>query len=249
MVHDASELTGPRRRRSWWCHTPLVDPQPPHACEAGGVIRCGLQTRLDVGPHGVPRGCQLSGQATGGGSFEAQLSDRPADRPHTQTRPGSTHRVVLLNESHDPAGVFAAYPASLEPPEPCRAPGPGRVDHLHDHATVALCDHPTTRAANQLVARLNIEYQNIWGASHAHQMEALQTDEQITPITTIKRHGTAAGSVRHRPRSLKTAGVEVRSSSRTSTSTRNPRPTPSHPHSTRKSLETGGFRPQLHPQL
>ena len=36
-------------------------------------------------------------------------------------------------------------------------------------------------------------------------------------------------------RSLKIAGVEVRSSSRTSTSTRNPRPTPGHPHSTRKS--------------
>ena len=32
-----------------------------------------------------------------------------------------------------------------------------------------------------------------------------------------------------------TAGVEVRSSSRTSTPTRNPRPTPTHPHSTRKS--------------
>ena len=28
---------GPRRRRSWWCHTPLVNPQHPHACEAGGV--------------------------------------------------------------------------------------------------------------------------------------------------------------------------------------------------------------------
>ena len=36
-------------------------------------------------------------------------------------------------------------------------------------------------------------------------------------------------------RSLKTAGVEVRSSSRTLTSTRNPRSTPGHPHSTRKS--------------
>ena len=94
---------------------------------------------------------------------------------------------------------------------------------------------PTIWAPRQLVARLNIEYQSIWGASHAHQMEALQTDEQITPITTIKRH-RAAGRVRHRPRSLKTAGVEVRSSSRTSTSTRNPRPTPAHPHSTRKSL-------------
>ena len=87
---------------------------------------------------------------------------------------------------------------------------------------------------NQLVARLNIEHQSIWGASHAHQMEILQVNEQITPITTIKRH-RAAGRVRHRPRSLTTAGVEVRSSSRTSTSTRNPRPTPGHPHSTRKS--------------
>jgi len=37
-------------------------------------------------------------------------------------------------------------------------------------------------------------------------MEVLQTDEQITPITTIKRHRAAAGRVRHRPRSLKTAG-------------------------------------------
>ena len=94
---------------------------------------------------------------------------------------------------------------------------------------------PTTRAPRQLVARLNIKHQSIWGASHAHQMEALQTDEQITPITTIKRRRAAAGRARHRPRSLKTAGVEVRSSPGTSTSTRNPRSTPTHPHSTRKS--------------
>ena len=73
-------------------------------------------------------------------------------------------------------------------------------------------------------------------------MEALQVDERITPITTIKRH-RAAGRVRHRPRSYKTAGVEVRSSSRTSTSTRNPRPTPAHPHSTLKSP----FNPQRAP--
>ena len=75
------------------------------------------------------------------------------------------------------------------------------------------------------------------GASHTHQMEALQTDEQITPNTTVKRH-TAAGRARHRPRSLKTARVEVRSSPGTSTSTRNPRSTPGHPHSTRKSRLT-----------
>ena len=54
-------------------------------------------------------------------------------------------------------------------------------------------------------------------------------------ITSVKCRRAAAGRVGHRPRSLKTAGVEVRSSSRTSTSTRNPQPTPGHPHSTRKS--------------
>ena len=125
----------------------------------------------------------------------------------------------------------------IVPPDPYRDPGPRHVDHLHHHMPVTLSDHPTTRAANQLVARLNIEHQSIWGASHAHQMEALQVDEQITPITTTKRHA-AAGRARHRPRSLTTAGVQVRSSPRTSTPTRNPRPTPTHPHSTRKSRNT-----------
>ena len=118
----------------------LVNPQHPHACETSGVIRCGLQTRLDMGPHGIPRGCELSSQSCNGGSLEAQLSDRPADRPHTQTRPGSTHRVVLLSESRDLAGVFAAYPSAFVPSDPRRAPGPGRVDHLHHHTPVALSD-------------------------------------------------------------------------------------------------------------
>ena len=206
QVHDAGELTGPSSASVLVMPYVLVNPQHPNPCETGGVIRCGLQTRLDVGPHGVPRGCQLSSQASDGGSFEAQLSDRPADRPGPQTRPRCAHLLAVLQECHRLAGVFAAYPASFMPPDPHRDPGPGRVDHLHHHTTVALSDHPTTRAPRQLVARLNIKYQSIWGASHAHQMEALQTDEQITPITTIKRHRTAAGRVRHRPRSLDDSG-------------------------------------------
>ena len=106
--------------------------------KTGRVIRCGLQTRLDMGPHGVPCGCQLPSQSCNGGSLEAQLSDRPADRPHTQTRPRSAHRVVLLNESHDPAGAFAAHPApycatgSLPGPRPRvrRSPPPPRARGL-----------------------------------------------------------------------------------------------------------------------
>ena len=118
----------------------LINPQHPHACEAVGVIRCGLQARLDMGPHGIPRGCQLSSQSCNGGSLDAQLSDRPADRPGAQARPGGAHRVVLLSESRDLAGVFAAYPASLKPPDPHRNPSPGRVDHLHHHTPMALSD-------------------------------------------------------------------------------------------------------------
>lgn len=94
----------------------------------------------------------------------------------------------MFQECHRLAGGCAAYPAALQPPDPHWDPGPGRVNHLHHHAPVTLSNHRTTRAANQLVARLNIEHQSPWGASYAHQMEALQGDEQITPIATIKRH-------------------------------------------------------------
>ena len=118
----------------------LVNPQYLNPRKAGGVIRCGLQARLDVGPHGVPRGCQLSGQASDSGSLEAQLSDRPADRPGAQTCPGCAHLLAVLQECHRLAGGFAAYPASLKPPDPRRNSGPGRVDHLHHHAPVALSD-------------------------------------------------------------------------------------------------------------
>ena len=125
----------------------LINPQHLNPCETGGVIRCGLQARLDVGPHGVPRGCQLSGQASDSGSLETQLSDRPADRPRTQTRPGGAHPLVMFQECHRLAGGFAAYPASLKPPEPCRDPGPGRVDHLHHHTPVALSDSAHTQGS------------------------------------------------------------------------------------------------------
>ena len=140
QVHDTSEFTRAPAASVLVMPHVLINSQHPNPCEAGGVIRCGLQTRLDMGPHGIPRGCQLSNQASDGGSLEAQLSDRPADRPHTQTRPRCAHPLVMFQERHRLAGVFAAYPASLKPPEPCRDPGPGRVDHLHHHTPMALCD-------------------------------------------------------------------------------------------------------------
>ena len=109
QVHDAGELTGPPAASVLVMPHMLINPQHPHACEAGGVIRCGLQTRLDMGPHGIPRGCQLSSQSCDGGSLEAQLSDRRADRPGAQTRPGPGSRCGSGGLSD--AGYAANTPA------------------------------------------------------------------------------------------------------------------------------------------
>ena len=76
--------------------SPPPAPEPP--TKTGRVIRCGSQTQLDTGPHGIPRSYQLSSQASDGSSFEAQLSDRPADRPGPQTHPGGAHPLVMFQE-------------------------------------------------------------------------------------------------------------------------------------------------------
>ena len=56
QVDDAGELTGPSSASVLVVPHMLINPQYLHACETGGVIRCGLQARLDMGPHGIPRG-------------------------------------------------------------------------------------------------------------------------------------------------------------------------------------------------
>ena len=74
QVYDAGELTWAPAASVLVMPHMLVNSQYLHPCETGGVIRCGLQARLDMGPHGVPRGCQLSGQASDSGSLETQRS-------------------------------------------------------------------------------------------------------------------------------------------------------------------------------
>ena len=56
QVRDAGEFTWASSASVLVVPHMLIDPQHLHACEAGGVIRCGLQARLDMGPHGIPRG-------------------------------------------------------------------------------------------------------------------------------------------------------------------------------------------------
>ena len=56
QVYDAGELTWAPAASVLVMSHMLINSQYLHPCETGGVIRCGLQARLDVGPHGVPRG-------------------------------------------------------------------------------------------------------------------------------------------------------------------------------------------------
>ena len=56
QVHDAGELTWAPVASVLVVPHVLIDAQYPNPREAGGVIRCGLQTRFDIGPHGVPCG-------------------------------------------------------------------------------------------------------------------------------------------------------------------------------------------------
>ena len=229
---------GPRRRRSWWCHTCSSTPNTCTPAKRAGssdaACRHGLMWDHTV--FHVVASCRARPAMVAPSKRNCRIAQRIARVPRrargAHTRSSCSRNVTVWQ------ACSRHIQRRIVPPEPCRNPGPGRVDHLHHHTTVALCDHPTTRAPRQLVARLNIKYQSIWGASHAHRP---QTDEQITPITTIKRHRAAAGRVKHRPRSVTTAGVEVRSSPRTSPPTHNPQPTPTHPHSTRKSRVSAGL--------
>ena len=203
QVHDAGELTGPSSASVLVMPHVLVNPQHPNPCETGGVIRCCLQARLDVGPHGVPCGCQLSGQASDGGSLEAQLSDRPADRPHTQTRPGCAHPLVMFQECHRLADMFATYPSALKPPDPRRDPGRARRSPPppYDRGLERFSPQPGQPAQRSLDSMSSIRVSGVRAT-----LIALQADEQITPITTIKRRRAAAGRVRHRPRSFEDRG-------------------------------------------
>ena len=56
QVHDAGELTWASSASVLVMPHMLINPQYLNPRKTGGVIRCGLQARLDMGPHGVPRG-------------------------------------------------------------------------------------------------------------------------------------------------------------------------------------------------
>ena len=96
----------------------------------------------------VVASCRASPKIVAPSKRNCRIAQRIARAP--QTRPRCAHPLVMFQECHRLAGAFAAYPASFVPPDPHWNPGPGRVDHLHHHTTVALSDsahNPGTQPA------------------------------------------------------------------------------------------------------
>ena len=193
---------GPRRRRSWWCHTCSSTPSTRTPAKRAGSSDAACRHGLiwDHTVFHVVASCRARPAIVAPSKRNCRIARVPKRALGAHIRSSCSRNVTVwqvvsrhiqrrLNHrirTGTPAQGASITSTTIRP-WPCAI-------------------QPATRAARQLVARLNIEHQGPWGASHAHQMEALQTDEQITSITTIKRHGAAAGRVRHRPRSFEDRG-------------------------------------------
>ena len=130
---------GPCGRRSWWCHTPLIDPGHPHACEAGRghqMRPCRHGLIWDHTVVHVVASCRANLATVAPSTRNCRIAQRTAHTP--KTRPGSTHLLAMLQERHRLAGAFAAHPAPYcatgTLPDPCpwarRSPPPPHARDL-----------------------------------------------------------------------------------------------------------------------
>ena len=187
---------GPRRRRSWWCHTCSSTPSTRTPAKRAGSSDAACRHGLiwDHTVFHVVASCRANPAMVAPSKRNCRIAQRTARTPkralgaHTRSSCSRNVTIWQVRSRH--------IQRRIVPPDPHRDPGSRCVDHLHHHTLVPLCDHPTTWAASTALIGLPVEHQTTLTPSGSNQMEALQTDEQITPITTIKRH-TAAGRVRH----------------------------------------------------
>lgn len=127
QVYDAGEFTWAPARRSWWCHTcslTLSTCTPAKRAGSSDVACIHGLIRVHTLFH-VVHNWQASPKIVAPSKRNCQIARAPK-----RTR-GAHTECVQLNESHDPAGAFAALPSSFVPPYSRQNPGPGRVDHLH----------------------------------------------------------------------------------------------------------------------
>ena len=160
---------GPRRRRSWWCHTCSSTPSTRTPAKRAGSSDAACRHGLiwDHTVFHVVASCRARPQVVAPSKRNCRIAQRIARVPrralgahirsscsrnvtvsqvrsrHIQRR--LCHRILVGTPAQG-----ASMTSTTMRPWPCAI-------------------QPATRAARQLVARLNIEHQGPWGASHAHR--------------------------------------------------------------------------------
>ena len=188
---------GPRRRRSWWCHTCSSTPNTCTPAKRAGssdaACRHGLMWDHTV--FHVVASCRARPAMVAPSKRNCRIAQRIARAPrralgaHTrslcsrnvtvwQVVSGHIHRRLCHRNLAGTPAEGASITSTTTRPWPCAI-------------------QPTTRVASTAITGLYVEHETTLTSSDSDQMEALQTDEQITPITTIKRRRAAAGRVRH----------------------------------------------------
>ena len=140
---------GPRRRRSWWCHTcsstPSTRTPAKRAESSDAACRHGLMWDHTVF-HVVPN-WRASPEIVAPSKRSCRIAQRTARTPK---RARGTHTFSLRSRNVTVSQVRSRHiHRRIVPPDPHRDPGPGRVDHLHHHTPVTLSDHPTPRGSQQ----------------------------------------------------------------------------------------------------
>ena len=131
---------GPRRRRSWWCHTCSSTPSTRMPAKRAGssdaACRRGLIWDHTVF-HVVPN-WRASPKIVAPSKRNCRIAQRIARVPrrargaHTRSSCSRNVTVWQVRSRH--------IQRRIVPPDPCRDPGPRRVDHLHHHTPVTLSD-------------------------------------------------------------------------------------------------------------
>lgn len=165
QVHDAGELLGAPAAPVLVVPHVFVAPSTRTPAKRDGLSAAAVRTAWMWDRTVFHARYQLAGQPTGGGSFEAQLTGGPADRPGAQQGARGAHLPVLLGEGYPfrrcspgtSSGVRAIGSVSAPPPRARRPlPPPPAHDSGRSHRTQDTrqpgrrIQHPTpdpTRAA------------------------------------------------------------------------------------------------------
>ena len=131
---------GPRRRRSWWCHTCSSTPSTRTPAKRAGSSDAACRHGLiwDHTVFHVVASCRARPAIVAPSKRNCRIAQRIARVPRrargAHTRSSCSRNVTVWQ------ACSRHIQRRIVPPEPCRDPGPGRVDDIHDHAPVALCD-------------------------------------------------------------------------------------------------------------